>query len=102
MGVKAKVHGTLKDNVAFWHELGASQFALSVIENGYIPKLSEDVHFYEEKNNKSYREYRTWANEAVQKLLVANIVEKVSREELTCINPLSVAQEAQEAALHRS
>ena len=32
-----------------------------------------------------------WANEAVQKLLVAKIVEKVSKEELVCINPLSVA-----------
>ena len=81
----------MKDNVAFWHESGASHFAISVIENGYIPKLSEDVQFYEEKNNKSYREYRRWANEAVQKLLVANIVEKVAKEELVYINPLSVA-----------
>ena len=58
--------------MAFWHESGASQFAISVIENGYIPKLSKDVKFYEEKNNKSYREYRTWANEAMQKLLIAH------------------------------
>ena len=38
-----------------------------------------------------YREYRDWANEAVRKLLAANIVRKVSKEELTCVNPLSVA-----------
>ena len=37
VGVESKVHRTLKDNVAFWHESGASQFALSGIENGYIP-----------------------------------------------------------------
>ena len=91
IGVEAMVHRTLKDNVAFWHESGASQFAVSAIENGYIPKLAEDVKFYQERNNKSYKEHRLWANEAVQKLLVGKIVEKVSKEELVCINPLSVA-----------
>jgi hypothetical protein len=53
--------------------------------------LAEDVEFYQEKNNRSYKEHRLWANEAVQKLLVGKIVEKVSKEELVCINPLSVA-----------
>ena len=57
VGIEAKVHRTLRDNVLFWQESGASQFTLSVIENGYIPKLSEDIDFYEEKNNKSYKEY---------------------------------------------
>ena len=57
LGIEAKVHRTLRDNVLFWQESGASQFTLSVIENGYIPKLSEDIDFYEEKNNKSYKEY---------------------------------------------
>ena len=61
-----------------------------MIENGYIPKLAEDVKFYQERNNKSCKEYRSWANEAVQKLLVAKVVEKISKEELLCINPLSV------------
>ena len=56
VGIDAKVHRTLKDNVAFWQESGASQFALSVIQNGYIPDSSEDIGHYEEKNNKSYKE----------------------------------------------
>ena len=91
IGVEALVHRTLKDNIAFWHKSGASQFALSVIENGYIPKLAEEVKFYQERNNKSYKEHRLWANEDVQKLLVGKIVEKVNKEELVCINPLSMA-----------
>ena len=58
VGVEALVHRTLRDNLAFWRETGASSFALSVIEHGYIPKLAEDIDFYQEKNNKSYREHR--------------------------------------------
>ena len=42
-------------------------------------------------NNKSYKENSSWAYEAVQKLLLGKIVRKVSREELMCINLLSVA-----------
>ena len=88
VGIEAKVHRTLRGNVAFWQQLGALQFTLSVIRNGYILDLLENIGFYEERNNKSYREYKGWANESVQKLLSAKIVRKVSKEELTCVNPL--------------
>ena len=46
VGIEARVHRTLRDNVLFWHKSGASQFALSVIQNGYILELSEDIEFY--------------------------------------------------------
>ena len=49
VGIEAKVHRTLRDNVLFWQESGASQFALSIIEIGYIPKLSEDIDFTRRK-----------------------------------------------------
>ena len=91
VGIEAKVHRTLRGNVAFWQQLGALQFTLSVIRNGYILDLLENIGFYEQRNNKSYREYKGWANKSVQKLLSAKIVRKVSKEELTCVNPLSVA-----------
>ena len=55
IGVKSKVHRMLKDNVAFRHESGASQFDLSVIKNGYILKLAQDVKSYQEMNNNSYK-----------------------------------------------
>ena len=90
VGIEARVHRTLRDNVAFWQQTGASQFALSVIRNGYIPYLLENIELYEEGNNKSFREHKGWANEAVEKLLSANIIKKVSKEELTCVNPLLV------------
>ena len=53
VGIDALVHRTLKDNLAFWRETGASSFAISVIEHGYIPRLAEDIDFYQEGNNKS-------------------------------------------------
>ena len=33
---------------------GASDFALSVVKNGYVPQLWENPEKYEEPNNKSY------------------------------------------------
>ena len=43
VGIDSKVHRTLRDHVAFWEHTGASHFALSVIRNGYIPDLTEDI-----------------------------------------------------------
>ena len=64
--VESKVHCTLKEHYDFWVQTGASQFALSVVRNGYIPELSQDPDpdpgEYQEDNNKSYRENRAWAN----------------------------------------
>ena len=67
-------------------------FALSVIENGYIPNLGPMPNFYAESNNKSYRENADFANEAVMKLLRFGVVEEVQKSSLRCVNPLTVAQ----------
>ena len=63
--VEEKVHNTLREHVRFWKETGASDFAVSVICNGYVPQMRRNPGKYMEKNNKSYKEERSWANEAV-------------------------------------
>ena len=62
-----------------------------MIRNGYIPEFSSDPGCYAEPNNKSFGAHLQWGMEAVSKLVSANIVRKVRKEDLTCINPLSVA-----------
>ena len=34
-----KVHDTLARHASFWRESGASSFAVSVVENGYVPQM---------------------------------------------------------------
>ena len=34
-----KVHDTLARHASFWRESGASNFAVSVVENGYVPQM---------------------------------------------------------------
>ena len=91
-----KVHDTLARHASFWRESGASSFAVSVVENGYVPQMWENPQNYEEKNNGSYREEKVWANEAVFKLARAKLVREVDRRSLVCVNPLTVANNARE------
>ena len=37
-----KVHDTLARHASFWRESGASSFAVSVVENGYVPQMWEN------------------------------------------------------------
>ena len=63
--IEKKVCTTLRDHLDFWKVTGASKFMISVIENGYRPKLRQQLVDYEEGNNASYRKNKSWANQAV-------------------------------------
>ena len=89
--VDMKVTSTLREHYSFWEESNASEFALSVIRNGYIPNLSSLPKRYEEPNNRSYVENKVWANETVEKLLRTGVIEQIRKSDLVCINLLSVA-----------
>ena len=41
-GLESKIHDTLRRHVRFWKESGASSFAISVVENGYVPQMWEN------------------------------------------------------------
>ena len=90
--IEYSLTGTLKAHLSAWRQIDAGTFALSVIENGYIPELGPMPTFYSEANNKSYRENVDFANEAVMKLLKFGVVEEVQKSSLRCVNPLTVAQ----------
>ena len=98
-----KIHDTLARHASFWRESGASSFAISVVENGYVPQMWENPQEYEEKNNGSYREEKSWANKVVVELVRARLVREVDRRSLVCVNPLTVAKKCQreETSVHR-
>ena len=90
-GIEMTVKSTLWDHYEFWVESGASEFSKSVIRNGYIPRLEDMPLSYSEPNNKSYKNNKEWANSAVDKLVKAGIAVKVEKEDLSFVNPLSMA-----------
>ena len=90
-GIEGKIHDTLFRHLDYWEETGASDFALSVVKNGYVPQLWENPERYEEPNNKSYEREKEWVKVAVEKLKEARLVEETGREDLWCVNPLTVA-----------
>ena len=92
--IESKLTGTLKSHFSAWEHIGAGDFALSVIKNGYIPKLGPMPTFYAEPNNKSYKDNVEFANDAVIKLLKAGVIDEVQKSSLRCVNPLTVAQNA--------
>ena len=47
--VENKVHDTLWRHAKFWRESGASNFAVSMVENGYVPQMWENPQRYEKK-----------------------------------------------------
>ena len=41
-GIEEKIHDTLIHRLDYWENKGASDFALSVIKNGYVPQLTKN------------------------------------------------------------
>ena len=72
--IESKLTGTMRSHLSAWKHIGAGAFALSVIENGYIPKLGPMPTCYAEPNNKRYRENVDFANDAVMKLLRVGVI----------------------------
>ena len=93
-GIEGKIHDILFQHFDYQKVTGASDFALSVVKNGYVPQLWESPDGYEEPNNKSYVREKEWARIAVEKLKEARLVEEIGREDLWCVNPLTVVVNA--------
>ena len=92
--LEMQVHGTLREHYGAWVEAGAGSFVLGVIREGFRLNLCEEPGMYEEKNNRSFEQHKEFAVEAIKKLVKLKIVLEVSRKEVDCINPLTVAVNA--------
>ena len=77
-------------SVEFFRRIGASDFILDTLINGHKSTLSEIVHPYERRNNKSFFEHEEFAIKSILELVEKGKVELVS-EKPHIVNPLSVA-----------
>ena len=89
--IEAKVHGTLGRHLEAWEEAGAGKFVTNVIKEGFRLNMKEMPGSYEEKNNKSFENEKEFGVEAIKKLVRMKVLKEVSKKEVSCINPLTVA-----------
>ena len=84
------VKGRLKQNIDFWRKIGANEFVLDVIENGYtIPFYSLPPKMVL-KNNNSALSNADFVEEAISDLLKRGLAVKCNSLP-HCVNPLSVS-----------
>ena len=84
------VKDNLKNNLVFWRSIGAPDFILSIIENGYrLPFISFPLAV-ELRNNKSAQIHAVFVDQAVLELLNSDRVRMVN-EQPSVVNHLSVS-----------
>ncbi|CAH3127943.1 unnamed protein product [Porites lobata] len=89
-GHSLSVKGNLKNNLGFWRSIGAPDFILSIIENGYrLPFISFPLAV-KRGNNKSARLHADFVDQAVLELVNSGRV-RIVNEQPFVVNPLSVS-----------
>ena len=89
-GHSLSVKGNLKNNLGFWRSIGAPDFILSIIENGYrLPFISFPLAV-KLGNNKSARLHADFVDQAVLELVNSGRV-RIVNEQPFVVNPLSVS-----------
>ena len=85
VNVKGRLH--LPSSIAFFEEIGASDFILKTLKEGHFPKLKETVPDFEFKNNAGFYKNQEFAEKEVK-----NLIEKgrvvVLNSKPKCVNPL--------------
>jgi len=85
------VKGRLKENILFWESIGASEWVLDIIREGYkIPFVSTPMSAFS-GNNKSAFEETEFVTDSITKLLKNGSVKEVKNKPYI-VNPLSVAK----------
>ena len=82
--------GRLKCTIQFWRRIGANDFVLSIIEQGYKLPLLSTPPSIALHNNKSALEHQEFVTDAISELVNKGLALKVI-EIPTVVNPLSVA-----------
>ena len=86
----AFVKGSLRFNLEYWKEIGASDFILDVIENGYKLPFRTIPDIAEFKNNRSARENAQFVGDSIKELLESKRIVEVPFKPHV-VNPLSVS-----------
>lgn len=84
------VRGRLKQNIEFWVNIGAPEFILDIINNGYkIPFVTTPLPCLL-KNNASSLNHENFVKKAIADLESNNLIERCSRPPII-VNPLTVS-----------
>ena len=84
------VKGRLKSRIAYWKEIGAYDFILDTIENGYkIPFFSTPTPVIL-KNNRSALDHKSFVEQAIHDLLIRGLVVECSNVPYV-VNPITVS-----------
>ena len=90
------VVGSLFTHKHEWKKMGAGKMTMNIIETGLTLNFTKgQPGKYQEPNNKSCLTEAEFAEEEVIKLINKKVVREVSKDEVLCINPLSVASNRQ-------
>ena len=83
-GHSLRVKGNLKNNVVFWSSIGAPDFILSIIENGYrLPFISFPAAV-KLRNNNSSQVHVDFVDKAILELLNSDLVCMVNEQFFCC------------------
>ena len=86
-----KVKGRLRENIAFWRSIGASQWLLNVLCEGYcLPFVDFPVNMFF-PNHKSASCHAEFVSAEISKLLTSGAIVEVFSADLRVCNPLGVA-----------
>ena len=85
------VKGRLKANIHFWEEIGASNWVLRILREGYVLPFISEPEAKNFRNNSSVTKNKEFVTQEVLDLLGSGRVREVSADEIKVINPLTVA-----------
>ena len=86
------IRGRLRDHISFWRGIGASQFILSVISNGYYLPLKSPPQPFCGSNHQSAFNHASFVNEAISELLTSGSVLPFAKEDIVICSPLGVVE----------
>lgn len=84
------VKGSLAKNVQYWQSIGASEFVIDIIKNGYVVPFQRPPPPMNFKNNKSALDNVEFVEQSIKDLLESGCIEKVPFQPFV-VSPLSVA-----------
>ena len=85
-----QVKGSLRRNISFWHDIGAPEFILSIIQDGYRLPFETIPSGNVLNNNKSSLHYPKFVEETILELSHSYRVVEVQAPPYV-VNPLSVS-----------
>ena len=86
-----KVKGRLRENIAFWRSVGASQWLLNVLCEGYCLPFVDFPLNMRFPNHKSASCHAEFVSAEISKLLTSGAIVEVLSADLRVCNPLGVA-----------